>query len=131
MADSWQCRGCGTTNLPLEFQCLGCGTAVSARIVLTSMSTGIVLDTSQPLKVGRVLLRTLDQDDAKYIAEPQFELVRDGTDGSWRIVPAPGTPNKTCYGGVPLDSKGQALAAEGIIEIGPGKMKLRVSFENL
>lgn len=125
----WACPECGTQNDAKATRCIGCGKAARLPpIVLRGTDRGANLRTSQPLRVGRALLARFGEDSG-YAAEPQFELVSDADAGVWRVLPIQGTKNATCYAGVKLDSNGAILATGGVIEIGPGKLKLRVELE--
>ncbi|MGL6074902.1 MAG: hypothetical protein ACRC8S_12140 [Fimbriiglobus sp.] len=127
--DEWVCAACGTQNAASLHQCLGCNThRPLPTLVLSADNGGPVLRTTQRLWVGRALLAQFG-DDARYAAEPQFELVPDINAGGWRVLPTHAARNHTCYGGVPLNPGGVILDDGGVIELGPGKLHLRVRLE--
>lgn len=129
MTIDWACPDCGIPYKAGDHRCLGCGKAARLRpIVLFGRDRSATLRTSQPLRVGRSLLARFG-DESGYAAEPQFELVPDADARAWRVLPIPGTKNATCYGGTKLDSNGAVLESGGVIELGPGKLRLRIELE--
>jgi hypothetical protein len=129
MATSWVCKDCGTQNEGKALRCLGCGkTAPLLPVVLTCPTSGHFLRTSQRLRVGRALLARFGA-DAKFASEPQFELIPDLEAGTWRVVTCAAARNRTCYAGAPVESEGVVLEVGGMIELGPGKLRLRVGLE--
>lgn len=96
--------------------------------MLTCRTGGQTLRTTQLLRVGQKLLQRFGE-DARYASEAQFELVPDPDAGVWKVLPVPGTRNATCYAGVKLDAAGAVLATGGVIELGPGKLRLHVELE--
>lgn len=132
MATDWACGVCGTVNKGnTTGRCLGCGDNVALPpLALVCPTTGAVLKTGQQLQVGQALLKRYGfGGEAAYASEPQFELVPDRENQVWRVFPVASARNATCYNGARLAPSGAVLAAGGVIELGPGKLRLRVELE--
>ena len=129
MADAKACPGCGTANGAAAVACMGCGVPLRLPpLRLVGLGGGPSLRTTQPLKVGRALLKQFGA-DSQFAAEPQFELVPDVEARAWRVLACAGARNATCYAGVPVGPDGALVETGGVVEIGPGKLKLRVELE--
>jgi hypothetical protein len=128
----WKCPKCGFENDAAGNRCgAGCGfVRVPKRTVLASETTNQHLRMHVSTLVGKVLLMRLDPSDAIYASEPQFEIIKDERLGAWAIRHHDTARNPTYLNGERLDNVAHALAAGGIISIGPDRLKLRVILED-
>jgi hypothetical protein len=130
MPDAWKCEQCGHENAGGDARCASCGLAtVSRRLRLICSATGQSLVTTQTLRIGSALLKRFG-DEAVYASEPQFELRRDVSVGAWTLAHCSGAKNATCLAGLRLvNGVAMPLKTGDIVEIGPGKLKMRVELE--
>lgn len=128
---SWKCQECGRAEATPPRQCPGCGAMLVPRFVLlTSEATGQVVRCGGATHFGRALLqRKLQDPDAVYAAERQFEVSKDEARGVWLVRGLPGTPNPTLVNGSPAGPDGVELTVGAVITLGKSRMRMRVSFE--
>src|SRR2546425_7996628 len=114
---SWKCQDCGRTEPKPPRQCPGCGAIlVPPRVILTSEATGKEIHCGGYTLIGRVLLqRRLEDADAVYASERQFELLKDEARGVWVLRHIPAARNATSYNGVPVPETGVDLTEGGVI----------------
>jgi len=123
----WQCGHCGIENPPGTAQCIVCGNPCPPRLVLRSEATGQEVQLQTGLRIGKALFRhRLNDPDAEFAAEAQFEVVRNEIAAAWIVRPLPGVWNPTYYNGTPLGPDGIQLEDGGVISIGQHRLKLRV-----
>jgi hypothetical protein len=113
-----KCPTCGHPNMP-------------ACVTLESANTGKGADIRASTKLGRaVFAQRFADDDAKFAADEQFEIVRDDVVAvAWVIRPVAGTKNPTCYNGEEVPPGGCELAEGGVITVGRSRMRLTVRFK--
>jgi hypothetical protein len=99
-------------------------------VTLESANTGKGADIGASTRLGKaVFTQRFADDDAKFAADEQFEIVRDETVAAWMIRPIAGTKNPTYYNGSEVPSTGCELADGGIITVGRSRMKLKVTLK--
>jgi hypothetical protein len=81
-------------------------------------------------QVGRSLLKAMDGVDSVYASDPQFIVNRDEAAGAWMLEHHPAARNPTFYNGAAVGSTPCPLATDGIISIGPERLRLRVNLED-
>ena len=110
-----KCPTCGYVNMP---KC----------VTLESANTGRGADIGASTRLGKaVFTQRFADDDAKFAADEQFEIIRDETVAfAWLIRPIAGTRNPTYYNGTEVPPTGCELADGGVITVGRSRMKLTV-----
>jgi hypothetical protein len=128
---TWICPEDGTENPLAEKRCLVCRHPNLPRfVVLESLATGREAEFTEAVKFGKaVFTHRFADEDAKYAAELQFEVLRDNDRVAWVVRPFPATPNPTFYNGRPVPADGAELADGGVISITKSKMRLKVRFK--
>ncbi len=112
-----KCPTCGHPNMP------ACVSLVSAR-------TGRAADIGSSTRLGRAVFKQrFADDDARFAAEEQFEIVRDTDTALWVVRPIEGARNPTHYNGAVVPPDGCELAEGGVLTVGKSKMRLTVKFK--
>lgn len=127
---TWKCPEDGYDNEDTSTACGSCGySRMARRLVLTSSATGQQKGMSISTQVGKGALLSFAGDEARYASDPQFEVIKDTGRGLWAIKHHPSATNPTFYNGTALGAEEKTLEKEGVITIGPEKMKLVVTLE--
>lgn len=123
----WKCPQCGVMGADDRRVCEACSFVEFGSLTLVSAVTGKELKVNLDTTVGRSLLRSLGDEDAKYASDPQFMLKKDAALGAWSVNQALVARNPTFYNGTQVpDDAPVKLEQGGVLSIGPEKMKLTV-----
>ncbi len=126
---SWSCPDCGfESNEDTVIQCVACGKTRMPRTVVLAGESAYKLSMNISTTCSQALLKDVGGEDSRYASSPQFEIVRDDTEGCWWIRHDESATNPTCVNGEPV-TEPHRLDTGDVISIGPEKMKLCVTLE--
>lgn len=125
----WKCTACGHENEASAKQCAACMLARSSRLCLVSEATGRRVVFSISTDVGRYLLRDLVGEEQRYLSDPQFRVVLEGTDRRWAILHSSKAKNPTWINGEPLAETPVPADAGAVISVGPTKAAMKIEIE--
>jgi hypothetical protein len=129
---TWQCPNDGLVWDRSKYRkCPTCGYAnMPACVSLVSARTGRGADIAASTRLGRaVFQQRFGDEDARFAADEQFEIVRDTDTAAWLVRPLAGARNPTHYDGAVVPPGGCELSAGGVITVGRSKMPLTVAFK--
>lgn len=123
----WECGRCHfDANRDEDRQCQACLRRRMAKaVVLVDAASGREQRTNLATPVGRRLLRRIAE-DAHYASDPQFDLLRDDTAGSWLVRHSSSAANPTYYDGRPLGAEPLPVEDGGTISVGPERLRLTI-----
>jgi hypothetical protein len=128
---TWKCPNDGLEwDLSKYRKCPTCGYLnVPACVSLVSARSGKGADIGTSTRLGRAVFRQrFADDDARFAADEQFEIVRDTEAAAWLVRPVAGVRNATHYNGAVVPPGGCELTEGGVITVGKSKMRLTVTF---